>query len=95
MPEELSREVIPSTSVICQELDGEMVILDLQQEQYFGLNDVGTRMWQLMSEGRTTDKIIKTLLGEFDVDEDTLRSDLTALIQQLTNAKLARIASRE
>ena len=92
MPEELPREVIPSTSVICQELDGEMVILDLQQEQYFGLNDVGTRMWQLMSEGQSTDEIVILLLKEFDTDEQTLRRDLRGLIQQLTDAKLVRIA---
>lgn len=93
MTAQLPQKIIASTEVICQELDGEMVILDLQQEQYFGLNDVGTRLWQLVSAGRNTDEIMETLLSEFDVDEVTLRSDIGGLIQQLTAAKLVRIAA--
>lgn len=92
MADKLPQRITTSPDVICQELDGEMVILDMQQEQYFGLNDVGTRMWQMLSQGHHTDQIVHILLGEFDIDETTLRGDLAALIHQLKEAKLARAA---
>ncbi len=92
MAESDASHIVPSTDVICQELDGEIVILDLQQEQYFGLNETATRMWQLMSEGKTADQIVDTMLNEFEVDAVTLQRDLETLVQQLSNVSLATVS---
>lgn len=89
----LPQKVTTSSQVICQELDGEMVILDLQQEQYFGLNEAGTRMWQLMSDGCPTDQIVGMMQSEFDVDENTVRADLADLIDKLVKANLLKRAA--
>ena len=93
MSKDSSSDVTISKEVICQELDGEMVILDLQQEQYFGLNEVGTRIWQLLSEGRKADGIVSTIVSEFDVSADTVRTDLADLTAQLKKANLAAKAA--
>lgn len=93
MPDSLSTKLTPRPELVCQELDGEIVILDMQQEQYFGLNAVGARMWQLMSAGENTDQIIETIKSEFEVTEDTIRTDLTALCGQLTDAGLLTSAA--
>ena len=40
-------------SVICRELSGETVLLNLESGVYYGLDAVGTRVWQLLMQGRT------------------------------------------
>ncbi len=80
-----------SQDVIFQEIDGELVLLDLQSERYFGLNEVGTRMWHLLTENSHTETILTQLLVEFDVDETTLRQDVTHWISELVKAELVTV----
>jgi hypothetical protein len=75
-------------SVVFQEVEGETVFLDLEGERYYVLDDVGTRCWQLLLEHGDLEQIIPTMLAEFDVDEQTLRSDLDALLAGLRDAHL-------
>jgi hypothetical protein len=61
----------------------EAVLLNLQTGTYFGLDPVGARYWQLLSEGRQLSEIIRALLDEYDVAEERLQQDLRALVAQL------------
>jgi hypothetical protein len=59
-------------------------LLDPNAERYFGLDNVGTRFWQLLHEhGGDLEKIVTVMLDEYDVDEATLRHDLGGLIGRL------------
>jgi hypothetical protein len=69
--------------VVFRILGDEAVILNLASGTYFGLDTVGTRMWQLVSEHGSTDKVVETMLEEYEVEETKLRNDLGDLIQQL------------
>ena len=77
-----------SRDVLFQEVNGEMVLLDMAGERYFGLNDVGARVWQLLHEGTNIGGIVETLFDEFEVDRETLEADVYALLAQLTDAGL-------
>ena len=75
--------VEPAPDVLFQEIEGELVLLDLGQERYFSLDDVGTRFWQLLTEHGEVDVVITAMLAEFDVDEPTLRHDVGRLLGEL------------
>ena len=65
------------------------MLLNLTNEKYFGLDDVGTRVWQLLTEhDGKTEPVIKQMLGEYQVDEATLRQDITNLIADMVVAEL-------
>jgi hypothetical protein len=66
----------------------ETVILDLVSGTYFGLNPVGTRIWQLLAEGRTLEQVGDAILAEYEVSRDAMESDLAQLLQELRNRKL-------
>ena len=76
-------------------LGDEAVILNVGSGVYFGLDEVGTRMWQLMSEHGSTDKVIEVMLTEYEVDEGKLRTDLEKLIQQLSDKGLVKTDDQE
>jgi hypothetical protein len=69
-------------------LGDEAVILNVSTGVYFGLDSIGTRMWQLISENGSMDKAVENFLAEFEVEEERLRHDFGLLIQQLKDKGL-------
>jgi hypothetical protein len=80
--------VKPKPSVVFQEVEGEMVLLDLDRETYFALDPVGTRCWQLLVEHGDVEAVVATMVAEYEVDEETLRQDVADLLGQLESAEL-------
>ena len=80
-----------SNEVLAQEVSGETVLLDLEGECYFGLNEVGTRIWQLLQSESSVGEALDTLSGEYDVSRDQLESDLGRLLDKLTEAGLVTL----
>jgi hypothetical protein len=74
--------------VVFQEVEGEVVLLDLEADRYYSLDDVGTRCWQLLVEHGEWERVVSTMLAEFEVDEATLRADLAAFLGRLQRAGL-------
>ncbi|MBS1522330.1 MAG: PqqD family protein [Bacteroidetes bacterium] len=87
----LPKTVKISDNVLFQQINNECVLLDMDSEQYFGLDDVGARMWQVLSENGDTEQAVTLLLLEYDIDEITLRKDLFNLISELGNVKLVSV----
>jgi hypothetical protein len=79
-----------SPDVLSQEVCGETVLLDLAGEAYFGLNEVGTRIWQLLKEGCTATEVVDALEREFDAARDVLEADVAALIEQMLKEGIIR-----
>lgn len=79
----LPQNVKISQEVLFQEIEGESVLLNLANEQYFGLDEVGTRIWHLLSENGDVASVLSKLKNEYDVDSDILQNDLASLIEEL------------
>ena len=77
-----------ATDVVSRGVRDETVLLNLESEEYFGLDPVGTRMWQVIEETGDPEEVIRRLLGEYDVEESVLRRDLADLIERLEKAGL-------
>lgn len=73
----------PRAGVLAREVGGEMVLLDVDQGTYYGLNEVGTRAWSLLAEGATLGEVEERLLTEFEVERSTLEADLHGLLRDL------------
>ena len=81
-------EVLVTRDVLFQPLGDEAVLLNLNDSRYYGLDDVGRRMWELLAEHRSTEPVVQQLLREYDVEEQVLRADLATLIEKLKAAGL-------
>jgi hypothetical protein len=77
--------------VLVRLLDRESVLLNLETEQYFGLDETGTRMWQLVTGSPNIDAAYQELLAEFDVEPELLRANLMELLSQLVDSGLLQV----
>jgi hypothetical protein len=74
--------------VLVRQVGGEAVLLDLDREECFGLDDVGTTMWEALNSASSVEEAYQRLLEQFDIDGPTLRRDLSTLIDRLIDARL-------
>jgi hypothetical protein len=87
---ENTRFVVPD-HVLPSYASGETVLMNLDNEEYYGLDEVGSRFWALATGGATFGEIIKALLDEYAAEPDELVNDVTALIDDLCNDRLVEI----
>lgn len=90
----LPKKVKISDEVLFQEIEGECVLLNLSNEQYFGLDEVGTRFWHLLSEDEKIENALSNLQKEYNVDEKVLRNDLSNLIKQMQEQGLVSVVDQ-
>ena len=88
MNEPLPLAVAIADSVLFQELEEEAVLLNMANQQYYGLNDVGAQMWKSLAEAGSIADAEALLLKMYEIEQSTLRSDLEALIRDLLKAGL-------
>ena len=87
----LSQRVVLSPEALFQEIGGEGVILDLKSSSYFGLDEVGVRLWQLLQADPSLQAAYDALLAEYEVESAQLEPDLAKLLGQLTEAGLVSV----
>lgn len=78
-------------TVFAQEVDGEMVLLDMASENYFGLDPVGSDIWRLLHEGNTLQQTQDALLEIYDVTPEELEKDIVEFVRNLVDAGLAKM----
>jgi hypothetical protein len=72
-------------------LDGEAVLLELNRGVYFGLNEVGTVVWQLVQEPRTVASIRDAVCEEYDVSPDRCLTDVSSLLERMREEGLVEV----
>ena len=87
----LNQKVTFAETVFAQEVDGEMVLLDMESENYFGLDEVGTAIWQAMQEKDTLKEVLDVLLEQYEVEEEMLENDLSDFIGKLVESGLVKV----
>ena len=88
---DLQDRVTVAEEVLSNEVGGESVLLNLKNEHYYGLDEVGTRMWLVLTTSESFGAAMQTLLEEYEVEEDRLRSDMEILVGKLAEQGLVTI----
>lgn len=89
---DLNSRVILSENIFAQEVDGEMVLMDMESEEYFGLDAIGAVFWQVLQEAGTLEKALEHLLDRYDTEEAVLKKDLIEFVEKLKTNGLASLA---
>jgi hypothetical protein len=77
-----SRKLIIHDGVLVRELSGEAIMLNLEDEMYYGLDEVGYRMWTVLTNANSIGAAYEQLLSEYEVQDDELLESLDELVGQ-------------
>jgi hypothetical protein len=76
-------------SAVSTELDNEVVALQLDTKKYYTLNESAMVIWRGLSEPATEDDLVDAITREFAIEPVAARPEVTALLQQLVDWRLA------
>lgn len=79
----ISSVVSASPDQVSSDLAGESILMSLRTGMYYGLDEVGARVWELVREPRLVSDIRDVIAGEYEVDRDRCERDILALLREL------------
>ena len=83
---------VASRRLASSEIEGEAVVLNLQDGHYYGLNPLAAQVWSWLQQPRTMDQLAELLHAEYEVDLETARRDVTGLLGDLRQRGLIEAA---
>jgi hypothetical protein len=86
----MTRVAVPE-SVLFRDLDGESVLLETGSGRYYGLDEVGTRLWNLLSRHGQVGAAYRDLLVEYQVPSDELQQDVLEFVGLLASRRLLEV----
>lgn len=92
---DLDTWVVAAQAVVAAGHPGETVILEPGSSAYFGLDEVGTRVWEEIQEPVQVSRILDRLASEFEVARGTLERDVLTLLREMAACGLIDIGGAD
>ena len=78
-----------SQKVLSSKIDEEFILMSFEADSYFGIDPVGSRIWELLSEKPASiNELVVILVDEYEVNEETCREDVQVFIDDMFARKL-------
>ena len=87
----LNDTLVAEPDLMMADLEGEAVLLNAQTGRYYGLNDVGTRIWTLVAEPTPVADVVEALKDEYDVDPVQLEGDILRFVEDMVARRLVEV----
>jgi len=81
-----------SPAVLTAEVDGEVVMMSIEQGRYFGLDDIGSDIWKRLDTPCSFAELIDRLAVDYDADHATIAADVRALLGRMAEQDVVRLA---
>lgn len=88
----LETKVSKNAEIDDTDLDGEKVMMNLDKGQYFMMNEVGSRIWEIIKAPIHVKGIVEKLREEYDVDEQTCTDKVLEFLKSLNEADLIKVS---
>lgn len=88
----LSSVIAQSPELVSAQVEGETALMSIHNGAYYGLDPVGSRIWELIEQPRLVAAVVDQLLTEFAVTRPVCEAQVLAFLQRLAEAKLVRFA---
>lgn len=80
-----------AAGLVAADLDQKKVMMSIESGKYYGLDEIGTRIWELLEKKPAFCELVQELLKEYDVDEAACRRDLLSFLNKLYDQGLITI----
>ncbi len=77
--------------IVASDIDGETVMMSIENGEYYGLYDIGSRIWELIEKPTKVSDLIDRLLERFDVDRETCEKDVLKFLNDLDDDKILEV----
>ena len=78
-----------SQKVLSSKIDEEVILMSFEADSYFGIDPVGSRIWELLSEKPASiNELVLLLVDEYEVDEETCRKQVQIFIDEMYTKKI-------
>jgi len=84
----MSSVVHQSDEQVAAEVDGEVVMMSVERGNYYGLDEVGSRIWALIDSPKRVAEVCDILVSEFDVERATCEGDVVRFLEELADQGL-------
>lgn len=74
--------------IIGSPIDDEMVMMDVDKGSYFGLNSMGSEIWNLIEEPKTIQQLVNILTDEYEISQNECETEVTKFIEALVDVNL-------
>ena len=89
---ELETKISKNFDIDDTDLDGEKVMMNLDKGQYFMMNEVGSRIWEIIETPIHVKGIVEKLREEYEVDEQTCTDKVLEFLKRLNKADLIKVS---
>jgi hypothetical protein len=86
--------VVATKDQVSSDLGGEVTILGLRAGTYYGLDDVGARVWELIQEPKQVSIVRDTIMQEYEVEPEQCERDVITLLQRLADEGLVEVVNQ-
>jgi hypothetical protein len=80
--------------MVTSNLDGEIVMMSVENGEYYGLDEIGTRIWQLMEHPIVIENLINCLTNEFEVEREECEEDTLEFLEDLFSRNLINLLEK-
>ena len=81
-----------SPEMVHSSIDGEVVMMSMEKGEYFGLNAMGSRIWELLAKPHSIEELCHELMRSFEVDQETCLSEVSRFLGEIADQKLVAVA---
>jgi len=75
--------IVQTKGLISADMDNEKVMMSIEQGKYYGLDAVGSYIWELLVQPVSVKQIIARLLEEYEVEANTCQKDVLAFLNKM------------
>ena len=79
------------TNLLVSQLAGETVLMNTVTGDYFGINVVGTKIWNLLAASATITSLVESLVASYDISPDQCENEVNIFLKNLESRKLVVI----
>jgi hypothetical protein len=87
----LDTVVTQVASLMSNKIDDEIVMMSVENDMYYGMDIVGSRVWELLAHPQSVANVCEALMAEFDVDQETCHREVLAFVEKLYEYQVIQI----
>lgn len=85
--------IVRSPEQVSGDLDGKVVLLSIENGEYYNMNEVGSRIWALLENPMTVTELVGHLTDEFEITQELCEQEVIAFLEKLRTDKLLIVDS--